>query len=109
MPEVRVTVKTHWFNGWFLRMFSRPFVWVEGKETPVEFSCPVSVKVENHEFKIGAGIRYFSQGKLLGCEPETVCLDTASEVSSIVLKNGLWNHSPFSVSKVDSPKRLIQK
>ncbi|MDO4252908.1 MULTISPECIES: hypothetical protein [Bacillati] len=109
MPDVQVTVKTNWLNGWFIKIFSKPFLWVDGNEIPVEFSSPALIKIDNYEFKIGAGIRYFSKGRLLGCDPETIYLDISRGDFSVVLKNGFWNHSPFSVLNAKGSKKIVQE
>lgn len=84
-------------NGWFIRMFASPVVCVNDKQLQASFSEPTVVSVEDHAARIGAGIRYFSRGPVLGCEPELCSVDESSDVVNVVLKNGFWNHSPFTI------------
>lgn len=97
MNRILVYVKTHWVNGWFIRMFASPVVCVNDRQLPASFSEPTVVSVEDHALRIGAGIRYFSRGPVLGCEPELFRVDESLNEVSVVLKNGFWNHSPFRI------------
>lgn len=100
MNHVRVNVKTHWMNGWFIRMFASPVLCVNGKQIPASFRAPTVVSVEQPVVRIGAGIRYFSRGPVLGCEPELCRVDDSSGGVNLVFKNGVWNHSPFTIVSV---------
>nr|BFF07223.1 hypothetical protein GCM10023233_21920 [Brevibacterium otitidis] len=97
MNRIRVYVKTHWMNGWFIRMFASPVVCVNDRQFPASFTEPTVVSVDVHALRIGAGIRYFSRGPVLGCEPELFRVDESFNEVNVVLKNGFWNHSPFRI------------
>ena len=104
---VTVRIVPHWFTGWFLRLFSRPYLVVDGHERRVGWGRAVAVISDGASLQLGAGIRYFGRGALLGCEPETVDVpapppgaeSTLGKPSALVLHNGFWNHEPFRISR----------
>lgn len=98
MQHLRISVKTNWLNGWFIRVFSRPYIVIDGVEHLVKFSTPKCFSSNANSITIGAGIRYFGRGQLLGYEAETFILDPQPNGTiEIILRNGFWNHSPFRI------------
>lgn len=100
MTYIRVRVKTHWINGWFVRLFARPFVVIDDEEYRASFGKSLTVEVEGDGARVGAGIRYGSKGGLMGCEPEEIHARGGSSPErpiDVVLRNGFWNHTPFHV------------
>lgn len=103
-----VLITTHWVNGWFLRLFSRPYFVMNEQEFSARWGKAMDVSLPDGPVRLCAGVRYFNRGPLLGCEPETVDFekdhrdDTEHGSESlrhpkIVFRNGFWNHSPFRV------------
>ncbi|UNX53167.1 hypothetical protein MF406_08960 [Georgenia sp. TF02-10] len=100
-------MKTHWFNGWFLRLFSRPYLVIDGEELATRWGKTLDVPLSDGPVRICAGVRYFRRDPLLGCRPETLNVDELSSAADhdsgsshrpqIVFRNGFWNHSPFRV------------
>nr|WP_297429520.1 hypothetical protein [uncultured Actinotalea sp.] len=100
MSRASVRVRAHWVNGWFLRLFARPVVVVDGVEVPARWGQATELELPDRPSRIGAGVRYRGTRALLGCEPEEVApLPTADGVAprTVELRNGPWNHSPFRV------------
>lgn len=98
MRTFHIKVTTHWLNGWFLRAFTRPYIVVNSTEYSARFSRPIAIESDENTLVIGAGIRYFNRGALLGFKPEVFECDTplpADAAVEITLQNGPWNHSPF--------------
>ena len=82
MVILRVRVLTHWFNGWFLRAMSRPYLSINGEHHAVRWNEHYECSVSEAIFTIGAGVRYFGRGALLGCEPEHLNVTDAFEAPS---------------------------
>jgi len=101
MSTISVRVSAHWSNGWFLRLFSRPYVVVEGKPRRVVWGELTRVAVGSSSPALGAGVRYFGRGPLLGCEPDPVDLVTVGE-KTLEFRNGLLNHTPFRIVRLAS-------
>ena len=93
---LRARVTTHWFNGWFLRLFARPYLVVDGVEHAVRWGRATDVPVSAGSVRIGAGVRYAGRGALLGAESTPVDA-RAREGDVLVLRNGFWNHTPFRI------------
>lgn len=95
---LRVEVKPHWINGWFLKVFSTPFLVVGSTEYRLTWSAPTEVEVdEGQDLKIGVGVRYLRRGTLLGVSMTELPRDSAPRNGPIALtfRNGMWNHEPF--------------
>ncbi len=100
MITIRVAVAGHWINAWFMRLFARPYVVVDGRRRRARWGKPVTFDVPETDVELGAGIRYFDRGPLLGYEPRAVRVGELSADSSgvLVFRNGLLNHQPFRLS-----------
>lgn len=94
----RVKIETHWINGWFLRLFSKPVVVIGCAEYPMRWSRATEIEVYCDRFiQVGAGVRYFGKSQLLGvCKSELPIGRVAeSGLISLTFRNGPWNHDPF--------------
>lgn len=100
MACICVHVMTHWVNGWFIRLFARPFLVIDDVEHRASFREPLMVRVSGDSVSVGAGIRYGGTRTLMGCEPEVIDIQGDAGPSrpiEVVLKNGFWNHAPFRI------------
>jgi hypothetical protein len=105
MTSVDISVTGHWLNAWFMRLFARPYMVIDGKRHRVRWSEPNRINVDADEVELGAGIRYFDRGGLLGFEPERVEIQARAAQDpdatvSIILRNGFLNHTPFHVQSI---------
>jgi len=115
MTTIRIRVVAHWFNSWFLTTFSHPYVVVDGERRRVAWGEPTPIVTKGTSLSLGAGVRYFGRGPLLGCEPEVVDLFRAGDAgtpvgagdATVVLRNGFLNHTPFRIVRTSpaSPGR----
>ena len=96
MNEFTVQISPHWLNGWFLRLFCRPYLFVDGNLHSTAWGETVALGAEPPRV-VGAGVRYFGRGPLLGLEPEEVELGSSASETDLVLRNGLMNHTPFRI------------
>lgn len=101
MHRVRVVVRPHWMNGWFMRLFATPYVVVDGQERAVRFNREAEFSTEKPVAAVAAGIRYARRGALLGDVEERVELRGGpGEVTRIEFRNGVFNHDPFVARRV---------
>ena len=87
---------THWINGWFLRVFARPAVLVDGTEHSGRWGRPTDVHVEPGLHAVAVGARYRGTTGLLGLDEAEVEVASGRRLL-VVAKNGLVNHQPFTV------------
>ncbi|UVI35129.1 hypothetical protein [Brevibacterium spongiae] len=98
---LRIELRPHWINGWFVRAFSTPFLLVgstEDREYRLSWLAPTEVEVdERQSLKVGVGVRYFGRGALLGVSMSELPGESTSQTAPIDLtfRNGAWNHDPF--------------
>lgn len=67
MDHVRVTVRTHGLNGWFLRLFSTPYAVTGASEHRLAWAQAVSVPLSD-EKRVGVSVRSLGKGGLLGVD-----------------------------------------
>jgi hypothetical protein len=92
-----VTADTHWFNGWFLRLFARTVVRVDGVEHPARWGRPVTIEVPAGEHRVAVGARYRGTAPLLGAVETPVAAKPGEQVL-VHARNGFFNHQPFEVT-----------
>lgn len=97
MRQVDVALWPHWLNGWFLALFTSPCVVVGSTEHPARWGRAVRVPVAAGQ-RVGVGVRYFGRGRLLGVED--TALDDVPAGSTLLFRNGPWNHDPFRLVRV---------
>lgn len=93
MDYVDVAIKTHWLNGWFLRLFSTPYAVAGSSEQRLTWGRTEAVPLGENGC-VGVGVRYFDKGSLLGVE-EAQVKHRRENASTLVFRNGFWNHDPF--------------
>jgi len=98
MREVHVALRPHWLNGWFLVLFTSPRIVVGSTEHRARWGRAVTIPVAAGQ-RVGAGIRYFGRGRLLGVE-DVELDDTVPAGSTLLFRNGPWNHDPFRLVRV---------
>lgn len=99
--HVHVFATTHWLNGWFLRVASRPYVVVDGREQEARWGSASTVAVEGGRSRVGVGVRYLGRGALLGLEATPV--EGLADGTALVFRNGPWNHDPFRLARTAPP------
>jgi hypothetical protein len=95
----RISVRPHWINGWFLRLFSTPVLLAGSTEYLLSWSSPTDIEIdEGRNARIGVGVRYFGREKILGVSmtelPRTSAAQNGGPME-LTFRNGLWNHEPF--------------
>lgn len=98
--KYRIRIKAHWVNSWFLKLLSRPVAVVDHAVYPLVWSQPTEIEIgQDTSVRIGAGVRYFGRGKLLGVSMIELPAHSSRELSSgvITFRNGFWNHEPFKL------------
>lgn len=96
-PSV-IVVPAHWFNGWFLRLFARPVILVDGAEHEARWAWPTEIPVAYGSHAVAVGVRYRGAQTITGLAESSIAV--ASE-QPIVLeaRNGFFNHQPFTVTE----------
>jgi hypothetical protein len=92
-----VTPDTHWFNGWFLRLFARAVVRVDGVEHPARWGRPATIEVPAGHHRVAVGARYRGTRPLLGAVETPVAASEADRIF-VDARNGFFNHQPFEVT-----------
>ena len=103
--RIRIRIKAHWVNSWFLKLVSKPVAVVGRAEHPLDWSKPTEIEIEqNTSVRIGVGVRYFGRGKLLGVSMTEVPAYSTLELRPDVItyRNGFWNHEPFKLFELTS-------
>lgn len=98
--RIRIRIKAHWVNSWFLKLVSKPVAVVGRAEHPLVWSKPTGIEIEQvTSARIGVGVRYFGRGKLLGLSMTELPAHSTLELRSgvITFRNGFWNHEPFKL------------
>jgi hypothetical protein len=95
----RVRVRAHWVNAWFLCLFARPRLLVDGEESELSWREALRVEASPGDHEVGVGVRYFGRGQLRGCARTRVTAPEGGEVA-LIARNGLFNHEPFRVVAV---------
>jgi hypothetical protein len=91
-----VTPGTHWFNGWFLHLFARAVVRVDGVEHAARWGRPVTIEVPAGDHRVAVGARYRGTRPLLGTVETPVAAPEAERVY-LRARNGFFNYQPFEV------------
>ncbi|MGP9683883.1 hypothetical protein [Brachybacterium sp. AOP3-A1-3] len=98
MPSTLAVVpQTHWVNGWFLRIFARPVVLVDGTEHSGRWGQPTEVHVEPGLHTVAVGARYRGTSGTLGLDEAEVDVDSGRRLL-VTATNGFFNHQPFTVA-----------
>lgn len=95
--SITVVPRTHWLNGWFLRMFARPVVRVGGVEHTAAWGHPLRTNVAAGTHDVGVGARYRGSASPLGVSKLTIEVAAGDSVE-LSARNGLFNHQPFTLS-----------
>lgn len=104
MAPLTIWPMTHWFNGWFLKLFSVPVVRVEGVDIVGNWGEPIEVETEAGQVHVSVGARYRLSGSVLGAAESSFQV-SESESLSLCARNGFFNHSPFKVSAIPQDVR----
>jgi hypothetical protein len=100
VASVNTRITTHWVNGWFLRLFSRPYLVIDDEEVAVEWGKWIAVEMPEGPVQVGAGVRYTRTSELGGFKPHMLqpqSDETSGSTRRLVLRNGFWNHTPFKI------------
>ena len=92
-----VRPRTHWFNGWFLRLFARVVVRVDGVEYAARWGRQVTIEVGAGEHRLAVGAGYRGTRTLLGALDTRVGVSPAERIF-VDARNGFFNHQPFAVT-----------
>ena len=96
---ITVTPETHWLNGWFLRLFARPYVRVDDVEELASWGDPFRFPVAPGRHVVAVGVRYRGTKSLLGADGASVSVEPGQDLR-LMARNGALNHQPFSVRTV---------
>lgn len=91
-----VVPQTHWFNGWFLRLLSRPVVRLNGIEHDASWGLPATFPVKPGQQVVAVGARYLGGRRILGVVDHEVDFPPGGR-AVLEFRNGLFNHQPFQV------------
>ncbi|MBM7767724.1 hypothetical protein [Glutamicibacter nicotianae] len=94
-----INVRPHWISSAFLRVFAKPFVSVDGVEHRAQWGVPWKSVVEAGDHVVSAGVRYRGSESLMGQSPTTFIVGENHE-TTLIARNGLLNHTPFSITKI---------
>ncbi|MEV0985282.1 hypothetical protein AB0I45_13145 [Brevibacterium sp. NPDC049920] len=97
--SVTVTPRTHWINGWFLRIFARPVVIVDDVEHRAGWDRALRVDVAAGRHRVAVGACYRGTSSIVGAEESSLEVDHG-QVIAVEAKNGVFNHHPFTVAVV---------
>jgi hypothetical protein len=95
---LRIELKPHWINGWFLRLFAKPALIVGTREYPLSWVTSTEVEIDDDcGATVGVGIRYLRRGRLLGLRMTELPRGSEphSESVGLTFRNGMLNHDPF--------------
>lgn len=99
--SVTVTPRTHWVNGWFLRLFARPVVRFDGVDHDARWGRPLQVKAAVGSHEVGVGARYRGWASVLGVAELRIEVAAEKHVA-VEARNGFFNHQPFVVYAPES-------
>lgn len=91
--------RTHWVNGWFLRLCAVPIIAVDGTEHRGRWGRGTAVTVDVGAHDVSVGARYLSTRSVLGAEVTRIEVGAGEDVT-VEARNGFLNHQPFVVSVV---------
>jgi uncharacterized protein YhfF len=94
--SIWVTPQPHWFNGWFMRLFARPSLSVDGIDRVGRWGHATVIVVEPGIHRVSVGAQYRGTRTVLGAVVINVAV-SADERSEMVARNGFFNHQPFAI------------
>lgn len=94
-----VIPRTHWVNGWFLRLCAVPIIRVDGTERRGRWGRGTAVEVGPGGHGVAVGARYRGTRSVLGAEIARIEVGAGENVT-VEARNGFLNHQPFVVSVV---------
>jgi hypothetical protein len=92
-----VQCNTHWINGWFLRLYARAVIRIDGVEYPARWGRPVAIEVGTGDHTVAVGARYRGTRSLLGAIDTRVFAKPGKPVF-VNARNGFFNHQPFTIT-----------
>lgn len=95
--SVVVTPRTHWLNGWFLRLFARPIVRFDGVDHVALWAQPLQIEAAAGSHEVAVGARYRGTASVLGIAESRVEVAEGQQVA-VEARNGFFNHQPFTVT-----------
>ncbi|MDK7138180.1 hypothetical protein QP414_02520 [Corynebacterium simulans] len=95
--SVVVTPRTHWINGWFLRLFARPVVRFDGVDHAAVWAQPLSIETAAGAHEVAVGARYRGTASVLGVAETRIEVADGQQVV-LEARNGFFNHQPFTVT-----------
>ena len=91
-----VRFRLSWVNGWFIRLFARPYISVNGAQLPASWSAETLARVECSDVRVDAFFRYRGSTSALGTG--SYRLNGANDATvHLVARNGVMNQTPFTV------------
>lgn len=94
-----IVPRTHWVNGWFLRLCAVPIIRVDGTEHRGRWGRGIVVTVDVGGHDVSVGARYLGTRSVLGAEVARIEVGAGEDVT-VEARNGFLNHQPFVVSVV---------
>lgn len=104
--SVVVTPRAHWVNGWFLRLFARPVVRLDGIDHVARWARPLEIEVAAGSHEVGVGARYRGTVSVLGVAESRIEVTEGQRVA-VQARNGFFNHRPFTVTGPESARDPI--
>lgn len=101
--SVVVTPRTHWFNGWFLRLFARPVVRFDGVDHAARWGRPLQIETAAGSHEVAVGARYRGTASILGVAESCIEVAEGQQVAAEA-RNGFFNHQPFTVTAPESAR-----
>lgn len=99
--SVTVTPRTHWVNGWFVRLFARPVVRLDGIDHEARWGRPLQVEATVGSHEVGVGARYRGTASILGVAGSHIEVPEGQHIA-VEARNGFFNHQPFVVHAPES-------
>lgn len=88
--------RTHWVNGWFLRLFSVPVLRIDDVDHAARWGEAVEIAVEPGRHRVGVGARYRGTSSVLGLQEARIEVAEGRRIRAEA-RNGPMNHQPFEV------------
>ena len=104
--SVVVMPRAHWFNGWFLRLFARPVVRLDGVDHVARWAQPLRIETAMGSHLVGVGARYRGTASVLGVAESRIEVAEGQQVA-VEARNGFFNHQPFTVITPESARGPI--
>lgn len=97
---VEIIVSGHWVNAWFMKLFGKPVVVLDGTRHEAEWDLPYRLLVSPGTHVVRAGVRYRGTSALLGTVPAQIDV-TGGEVLTLRARNGFVNSTPFRIRSAE--------